>query len=152
MMPEFRFFSPEELRCHTYAAGVIFSPTPLPTDLPPIPMTPSSPLSKTPPIIHPFFAKDTPASAFFKEANPIAHGPMLCYCTITANGRYTNHSLEELRIAYLQAGRELDSFEISRLADRNGAPSSPTSSSGSSGSSTVKAGGIFSHSPVVRPF
>lgn len=74
MLPEFlsfshevRIFSPardlcsvhllnyiQELRSYAYAAGVIFPPNPLPTDLPPIPLPSISPSSISPPIA-PFF-------------------------------------------------------------------------------------------------
>lgn len=149
--------------------------------------TSSTPTSKSPPlIIHPFYTKDTPETAFFKEINPLAQGQILYYYSISADWRFKSHSPEvrsrllffpylyvsllsllikyphplkfqELRIAYLQAGRELNSAEINPGLAATTAPSSPTtSSSTSSGASTIRAGpttgGAFSRSPVIRPF
>jgi len=61
----------DELRCYTYAAGVTFPPTPLPTDLAPVALPPIPlPSTASSPIVHPFLARDTRTSAFFQEPNP----------------------------------------------------------------------------------
>jgi hypothetical protein len=150
-LPEFQFFSHEELRCYAYAAGVIFPPTPLPTDLVPVALPPI-PLSSTSssPIVHPFFAKDNHTNAFFHEPNPGGQD-ILYYQSMSAAKRFDRHSPEELRVSFLQTGRELDSSQISPLtapgiSPLSGTPTVPSLFGASGGGSFVRS------SPAVRQF
>jgi hypothetical protein len=158
------FLLAQELRYYSYAAGIIFAPTPLPTNPAPFSPTPST----SPPIVHPFFARDGSATAFFDEPNPVGQGT-LYYQTMSSARRFDKHSLEvcnclssfrghelysppstqELRVAFLRAGRELDSSQITPTPALGIAPSS----SGSPVSTLFGTpGGAFAHSPAVRPF
>jgi hypothetical protein len=156
----------QELRYYAYLAGVIYAPQ-APVDLPPIPDPPVSS-----PVIQPFVAKDSTTNAFFHEADPAKEGSTLCYMTLTASRRFDKHSIEvcghfvfvrswssfrlpyihsiqELRIAFLQAGREIDSSHITPISALGIAPSPATTLSSALFGAP---GGAFSHSPAVRPF
>ncbi|KAG6828302.1 hypothetical protein H0H92_008467 [Tricholoma furcatifolium] len=87
-MPAFQFFSHDELRIYAYMAGNILSP-------PPIAMSP-------------FTANVTAPAAPPHTTAPGAEQLL----ALTTQPAYSAHSFEELRIAYLQSGREVSSAEI----------------------------------------
>ncbi|KAF7965779.1 hypothetical protein HWV62_41810 [Athelia sp. TMB] len=158
-VPEYSFFSHEELRCYAYAAGVIMPPTPLPLDLPPIRLSPATSRSAevlVTPDMHPFFAKDNKTNAFYDEPVDGPASGNLYYHSISASRRHNRHSFEELRVAFLTNGRELDSTELlGPLPAAVATPGiSPTASTNApfglfAASGT---GGGFTQSPAVRPF
>jgi hypothetical protein len=119
--------------------------------------------------VHPFFARDSRTTAFFEEANPNGQGT-LYYQIMSAAKRFDKHSLEvciclpllracgfnlgwntftlqELRVVFLQAGRELDSSQITPVPALGIAPTSSVSTLfGAAG------GGPLTHSPATRRF
>jgi hypothetical protein len=73
----------------------------------------------------------------------------IVYLPFHDRGLYSSRSTQELRIAFLRAGRELDSSQITPTGTLSIAPSS----SGSSVPTLFGTpGGAFAHSPAVRPF
>jgi len=146
---QLRFFSYEELRYYAYAAGMIFPP-PRPTNETVSPLSePSPPLS---PVVHPFFAKDGMATAFYHEPDSGQTVATLYYQTISTAKRFNKHCLEELRIAFLQAGRELDSSQIIPTPTLGFAPPAAPPSPSIQTLFGSAAGGAFAHSPAVQQF
>jgi len=73
----------------------------------------------------------------------------IVYLPFRGRGLYSSRSMQELRIAFLRAGRELDSSEIIPTPALGIVPSS----SGSPVPTLFGTpGGAFAHSPAVRPF
>ncbi|PCH35642.1 hypothetical protein WOLCODRAFT_139998 [Wolfiporia cocos MD-104 SS10] len=85
LQPEYKAYSFEELRWAAYARGRVFVQIPQPS---PSPIAPS-PISRT-------------SSSPYEER----------YQSITCNPAFSQHSFEELRVAFLRAGRELTSAEM----------------------------------------
>lgn len=99
----FSHFSYEELRLYAYLSGNIMPPTPLPSDILSSDSTPTQ-------VLHPFYASDSAATAFTSAS--LGPGPPESYMSISASSKFDKHSFEELRLAYLLAGKELTSIEI----------------------------------------
>jgi hypothetical protein len=108
--PTFSFFSYEELRLYAYLSGNIMPPTPLPSEILPSDNAPTQ-------AVHPFYAKDSEATAFARASmGPDAPD---AYMSITTSVKFNKHSFEELRLAYRLAGKELTSIEIPTPAQGN---------------------------------
>ncbi|KAG1717331.1 uncharacterized protein EDB91DRAFT_1191766, partial [Suillus paluster] len=100
----FSLFSYEELRLYAYLSGNIMPPTPLPSDI-----LPSDSVSTQVQVLHPFYASDSAATAF---TSVNLTGAPESYMSISTSSKFDKHSFEELRLAYLLAGKELTSIEI----------------------------------------
>lgn len=99
----FSLFSYEELRLYAYLSGNIMPPAPLPSEI-------LSSDNTSTQVVHPFYANDSAATAFSRASmGPDAPD---AYMSITASLKFDKHSFEELRLAYLLAGKELTSIEI----------------------------------------
>ncbi|KAF8058676.1 hypothetical protein FPV67DRAFT_1523337 [Lyophyllum atratum] len=125
-IPAYKTFSHEELRYYAYVKGHKNSPTPVTTA--PFVVAPVSSSSPSVMGTRPTF-----------DSLPPSGEQMMA---MSAQAEYAGHSLEELRIAYMQAGREINSAEILARVPRPPAIS-PSISTG---------GGPFSRSPAVRLF
>jgi len=126
--PEFLNFSHEELRCDAYAKGSKYPPHPLPLDQPLAPLT----------------------ALLTQHHSPRTTSPTLPaedLQSLSAARPYSQHSVEELRLAFLQSGRQLTSAEIMQLKPPPAA-SKPTPSS----LSRLSTGGTTSFQLPVRPF
>ncbi|KAF9235277.1 hypothetical protein BU15DRAFT_65027 [Melanogaster broomeanus] len=93
-------FSHEELRHYAYLAG---------TNPPISPATAMTNGGVTAAQVHPFVANDSSATAYL-TSNAVP-GPEYMMC-ISASPKFDKHSIEELRIAYLLAGKEVGSTEM----------------------------------------
>ncbi|GLB37888.1 hypothetical protein LshimejAT787_0409390 [Lyophyllum shimeji] len=122
-IPTYEAFSHEELRYYAYLKG---------NRLPPTPVTPA-----------PFVLGPPSADGMTPRPSNLPPGAEQMM-TISAQAAYSGHSLEELRVAFMQAGRELTSSEILARGARNPAyPFAPSVSSG---------GGPFARPLGVRLF
>ncbi|KAG1734494.1 hypothetical protein EDB19DRAFT_1727302 [Suillus lakei] len=93
----------QELRLYAYLSGNIMPPAPLPSEI-------LSSDNTSTQVVHPFYANDSAATAFSRASmGPDAPD---AYMSITASLKFDKHSFEELRLAYLLAGKELTSIEI----------------------------------------
>ncbi|RDB20633.1 hypothetical protein Hypma_012320 [Hypsizygus marmoreus] len=126
-IPTFASFSPEELRYYAYLKG---HRTP-PRSVQLAPFVPSTPLTNSTTIMFNRPGTDTPASSDIMMS-------------VSAKPEFAGHSVEELRLAYMQTGKELTSSEVFALSPP---PSRPTLFA-----STGGGGGAFSRPPTVRQF
>ncbi|KAF8225260.1 hypothetical protein L208DRAFT_1307042 [Tricholoma matsutake] len=136
VMPMFRWFSLEELRCYAYLKG---------HKLPPSSVRMAS-FFHVPPLNLNSLPTEMISSRFMPNAlsSSVSSETLL---SISAQPGFTDHSFEELRVAHLQAGRELNSQEILSANAASGiAPLSRSSLFISGG------GGAFAYAPPVRPF
>ncbi|EIW80430.1 hypothetical protein CONPUDRAFT_137642 [Coniophora puteana RWD-64-598 SS2] len=131
---QYSFFSPEELRCHAYATGNKSAPpglaisttattsllSPLPVSASPGPGILPTAASSEPAFK---FANDAPRTAFATSST--ASGTPDYMMSICAGQNYDKHSFEELRVAYLLAGRELSSLELGSTIVAPGMPIPP---------------------------
>ncbi|KAG5650267.1 hypothetical protein H0H81_012794, partial [Sphagnurus paluster] len=131
--PVYDGFSHEELRYYAYLAGNRTSPTPIPMI----------------PFVAAPHAANTPTTSM-----PLRTGPFDAptngseqMMTITTQPLYSGHSLEELRVAFMQVGRELTSAEIDARTVRS-APFAPGSSSTSTSSGATTGTGLFARPPT----
>ncbi|KAG5717210.1 hypothetical protein E4T56_gene17221 [Termitomyces sp. T112] len=92
-MPLYQFYSLEELRTYAYLRGNKVSPTPI---------------TMAPFVIAPVTPTCTSSDLTINSVSAFTDQLI----TITSQPQYSGHSLEELRVAFLQAGRELTSAEI----------------------------------------
>ncbi|KAG5643203.1 hypothetical protein DXG03_001366 [Asterophora parasitica] len=130
-MVAFEDFSHEEIRYYAYFKGHKNSPTPI-TMVPFVPAPPpSNPLSSS-----------TSRTGFDP---PGTNGEQMQ--TITTQAAYAGHSLEELRITYIQTGLELTSTEIIART-----PRPPGSAFGAVPTTPAGAGGLLSRPAGVRLF
>ncbi|KIJ66095.1 hypothetical protein HYDPIDRAFT_110250 [Hydnomerulius pinastri MD-312] len=107
-------FSHEELRHHAYLAGNTVAPTG--TEV----VSATANMSSAPVEVHQFFARDSSATAYMTaSAMP---GTPDYFMSISTSSKFDKHSFEELRIAYLLAGKEVGSSEIPM---RGGLPAQP---------------------------
>ncbi|KAF8554829.1 hypothetical protein OG21DRAFT_1496741 [Imleria badia] len=104
----YSLFSHEELRYHAYLAG---------NKMPPIAAVDDESTASP---VHPFYANDAPSTAFMTCTS--VSGTPDYLMSIVASTKFEKHSFEELRIAYLLAGKEVGSSEI---PTRGALPASP---------------------------
>ncbi|TFK22620.1 hypothetical protein FA15DRAFT_511233 [Coprinopsis marcescibilis] len=99
--PEYSFFSPEELRYHAYFKGQKMAPPTLKMD--------------------PFVLSSTPSSIPATEVPAVAD-PRENMQSIACQPLFIDHSFEELRVAYMLSGKELNSAEIRQFLNLPGPP------------------------------
>ncbi|PFH47097.1 hypothetical protein AMATHDRAFT_87909 [Amanita thiersii Skay4041] len=103
-MPRFGWYSFEELRYYAYRNGHKHPPRLVPT--PPLPEEPTNStvlfgLNRQPNVV----------------ITPTPLNPSETYVHISTKPEYAKHSAEELRLAYIVAGRQLTSDEIMKVTD-----------------------------------